>query len=247
MPGSLPTKVKATDPTSQQKFEQLVQRREAREPVHRIIGKREFWGLDIEISPATLEPRPETECLVEAVLTWVDANGRRDEPMRMADIGTGTGAIHIALMSELPNTTFVAVDICDQALATAKRNAANFGLANRVEYYQGSYCEPLIGKFDAILSNPPYIRSQDMTHLQPEVRLFDPALALDGGKDGCDAYRTLLANSSALLSQNGALIVEIGDGMAADIEAIAIENSWQLDVLGKDLAGHERIMVFSRP
>ena len=236
----------AAAPAHQRQFEQMLQRREAREPVHRIIGKREFWGLDIEISPATLEPRPETECLVEAVLDWVDAKGGREKPMRMADIGTGTGAIHIALMSQLPNTNFVAVDICDQALATAKRNAAKIEISHRVEYYQGSYCEPLVGKFDAILSNPPYIRSQDMIHLQPEVRLFDPALALDGGEDGCDAYRKLLANSGTLLSQNGVLIVEIGTGMAADIEAIAIKYSWQLDVLGNDLAGHERIMVFSR-
>jgi len=227
-------------------FERFIVRRCVREPVHRILGKRQFWGLELDVSPAVLEPRADTERLIEAVLEWVDAHSNRLHPLRIADIGTGSGAIVVALLSELKNATAVAVDICKDALTVARANACKYGLGERIQFVQGSHCQPLTGMFDLVLSNPPYISTPNIEGLAPEVRNFDPLIALDGGVDGLDAYRQLLAESFNFLTVNGAVFFEIGHDQATDITQMAEKLAWQGIKTLQDLAGNDRVFQASR-
>lgn len=228
------------------RFERFIVRRCAREPVHRILGKRQFWGLELDVSPAVLEPRADTERLIEAVLEWVDVHSNRLHPLRIADIGTGSGAIVVALLSELKNATAVAVDICEEALTVARANACKYELGERIQFVQGSHCQPLTGMFDLVLSNPPYISTPEIEDLAPEVRNFDPLIALDGGVDGLDAYRQLLAESINFLTVNGAIFFEIGHDQATDITHMALKSGWQGIKILQDLAGNDRVFQASR-
>ena len=194
----------------------FAQRRMAHEPVARILGHKEFWGLDFELSAATLVPRPDTETVVEAALEFFRSNSGI-KPFRIADIGTGSGAILLALLSEFPDATGIGTDISAAALTTAELNARRFGLAGRASFVQCDYAATLSGSFDLIVSNPPYIRSSDIATLDRDVRDHDPHLALDGGTDGLDAYRAIIPQAAALLGPDGVLIVETGHDQSTPV------------------------------
>ncbi len=200
-------------------IESLANRRLAGEPVSRILGQKEFWGLPLALSPATLVPRPDTETVVELALEMLRTGSVNPRP-RIADLGTGSGAILLALLSELPDATGIGTDISEQALETATANAQRLGLAPRASFIQCDYASALTGPFDLIVSNPPYIRSADIADLAIEVRNHDPLKALDGGADGLEAYRALIPQSARILEMNAALVVEAGQGQAAQIEAL---------------------------
>ncbi len=201
-------------------LEQFAQRRLAGEPVARMLGEKEFWGLSLRLSSGTLVPRPDTEAVVELALEMLRAGGRSNHPLRIADLGTGSGALLLALLSELPGAQGFGTDISEDALQTAAANAARAGLAGRATFIACDYAVGLTGDFDLIVSNPPYIRSADIGGLAPEVRNHDPLAALDGGADGLDAYRALIPQAAALLAPGGALVVEAGQGQTGDIEAL---------------------------
>ncbi|MCP3419424.1 peptide chain release factor N(5)-glutamine methyltransferase [Bradyrhizobium brasilense] len=201
-------------------LERLAQRRLAGEPVARILGVKEFWGLPLHLSAATLVPRPDTETVVERALELLRADGVAERALRIADLGTGSGAILLALLSELPNAHGFATDISTEALQTASRNATALGLADRTTWIECDYGSGLAGAFELIVSNPPYIPSADIAGLDIEVRAHDPRAALDGGADGLDAYRALISQSAGLLASGGFLVVEVGQGQSGDVEAL---------------------------
>jgi release factor glutamine methyltransferase len=207
--------------TEADRVERFGQRRLAGEPVARILSIKEFWGLPLQLSAATLVPRPDTETVVERALELLRADGAGERPLlRIADLGTGSGAILLALLSELPQAHGFGTDISAEALATARRNAAALGLAERTTMIECDYGNGLSGPFDLIVSNPPYIRTTEIPDLATEVRDHDPRAALDGGADGLDAYRALISHSAGLLVSGGALVVEIGRGQEGDVEAL---------------------------
>ena len=223
------------------RLESFARRRLAGEPVARIVGMKEFWGLQLKLSPATLVPRPDTETVVELALEMLRAGGAINRPLRIADLGTGTGAILLALLSELPDATGIGTDISAEALRTAADNAARLGFSGRVDFVRCDYASALSGPFDLIVSNPPYIRSADIAGLAPEVRDHDPHAALDGGADGLDAYRALIAQAAGLLAPGAVLVVEAGQGQASQIEALMTGAGFALPGPPKaDLAGIRR-------
>lgn len=197
----------------------LARRRLRREPVARIVGMKEFWSLALRVDAATLVPRPETETVVEAALAAIDAGGARSRTLRIADLGTGSGAILLALLSELPNAFGVGSDASVPALCIASDNARRLGSA-RARFVACDMAAALRGTFDVIVSNPPYIASRDIAALAPEVRDFDPWRALDGGPDGLRFYREIAAAVPPLLAPGGALTVELGIGQAHAVAAI---------------------------
>ncbi|MDA9544618.1 SAM-dependent methyltransferase [Bradyrhizobium sp. CCBAU 45321] len=219
---------------------QHAQRRIAGEPVSRILGTREFWGLPFRLSEATLVPRPDTETVVELALEILRER-QAPHPPRIADIGTGSGAILLALLHEIPDAFGVGTDLSQNALMTARDNAAALGLADRAAFVACSYAAALGGPFDLIVSNPPYIPSAEIPKLSVEVREHDPHLALDGGNDGYDAYRALIPQASERLAPGGALVVEAGQGQAQNIETLMRAAALSLDRSPKaDLAGIPR-------
>jgi release factor glutamine methyltransferase len=197
----------------------LAQRRLAREPVARILGSKEFWSLTLRIDAATLVPRPETETVVEATLAAVEARGSRAQTLRIADLGTGSGAILLALLSELPNASGVGTDVSTAALSVARDNARRLGLTH-AHFVACDMATAFRGPFDLIVCNPPYIASGEIAALAPEVCEFDPRRALDGGPDGLDCYRAIAASAPALLSPHGVLVVELGAGQAEPVAAL---------------------------
>ena len=221
-----------------------LERRINGEPVHRILGFREFYGLKLMLSPETLEPRPDTETLVDLVLPFVREVVEREGACRILDLGTGTGAIPLALLNEVPQAVAVGVDISADALATARLNAEALGLAARFTALQSDWFTKISGRFHLIVSNPPYIRSTDIGALQPEVKRFDPLVALDGGEDGLDAYRTIAAGAAAYLEAGGRVALEIGFDQKADVSAIFGAAGYQLTADAFDLAGNDRVLVF---
>jgi release factor glutamine methyltransferase len=204
------------DPAEERAIAALAHRRLAREPVARIVGSKEFWSLPLCVDPATLVPRPETETLVESVLAAIDARGGRAKPLRVVDLGTGSGALLLALLSELPNASGVGTDVSIAALRVAAGNALRLRLT-RASFVACNVAAALHGPFDIIVSNPPYIPTSDIDALAPEVRDFDPHLALDGGSDGLDFYRTIAAAAPALLAPAGLVVVELGPGQAPSV------------------------------
>ena len=197
----------------------LARRRLGHEPVARILGRKEFWSLALAIDGATLVPRPETETVVEAVLAAIDAAGARQRPLRIADLGTGSGALILALLAELPNSTGVATDIDFGALLCARANARCLG-QTRAAFVACDMAAALAGPFDVIVSNPPYVASDDIAALVPEVRDFDPRRALDGGADGLEFYRAIAAAAPALVAPDGFVVVELGAGQAEAVAAL---------------------------
>jgi release factor glutamine methyltransferase len=199
------------------RLEDLARRRLGGEPIARILRLKEFWGLPLQLSAETLVPRPDTETVVELALEMLRAAPGPDRALRIADLGTGSGAILLALLSELPNASGIGTDISEDALQTAHNNAVHLGLAQRVDFVSCNYAAALSGPFDLIVSNPPYIRSADIAGLATEVRDHDPLAALDGGTDGLDAYRALIPQAARLLAAGGVLVVEAGAGQTSAI------------------------------
>lgn len=202
------------------RLEDFARRRLAGEPVARIVGEKEFWGLPLKLSPATLVPRPDTETVVELALELLRADDATKRPLRIADLGTGSGAILLALLSELPAAHGFGTDISQPALQTATANAVRAGLAARTTFIACDYASGLSGPFDLIVSNPPYIRAADIAGLAVEVREHDPRAALDGGADGFDAYRALIPQAAGLLAPGAILIVEAGEGQSGLINGL---------------------------
>jgi len=221
----------------------LAARRLVHEPVARIIGSKEFWGLEFRLSLATLVPRPETETVVETALAAIDASGPRTRAFRIADLGTGSGALLLALLSELPNASGVGTDISLAALETARDNAARLGLAARADFLACDFAAGLGGLFDLVVSNPPYIASGEISGLAPEVREYDPLLALDGGPDGLAAYRAITADTRRILVPGGMLIVELGAGQAVPVAAVLLDGGIEAGPPVNDLSGHPRALL----
>jgi release factor glutamine methyltransferase len=226
------------------RLEQFARQRIAGEPVARILGHKEFWGLSLQLSAATLVPRPDTETVVELALEIGRAESRRAGSVRIADIGTGSGAILLALLSEYPDAYGVGTDISVAALRTASANAVDLGLQSRAAFVACDYAAALSGGFDLMVSNPPYIRSADIAGLATEVRDHDPLRALDGGADGLDAYRMLVPQAARLLAPGGALVVEVGDGQSGDVrELMTAAGLTQERPAKADLAGIRRAVA----
>jgi release factor glutamine methyltransferase len=220
------------------RLEDLVRRRLAGEPIARILRLKEFWGLPLQLSAETLVPRPDTETVVELALEMLRAVPDPDRALRIADLGTGSGAILLALLSELPNASGIGTDISEDALQTAHNNAVHLGLAHRVGFVSCNYAAALSGPFDLMVSNPPYIRSADIAGLATEVRNHDPFAALDGGTDGLDAYRALIPQAARLLAPGGVLVVEAGAGQTSAIgELMTAAGLTQERPAKADLAG----------
>jgi release factor glutamine methyltransferase len=221
------------------RLQYLARRRLAGEPVARILGLKEFWGLPLQLSAATLVPRPDTETVVELALEMLQA--APDRRLRIADIGTGSGAILLALLSEFPEAYGFGTDISVAALRTAGSNAARLGFAPRAGFVACDYAAALSGAFDLIVSNPPYIRSAEIADLATEVRDHDPHRALDGGTDGLDAYRALVPQAARLLARGGALVVEVGLGQSDEVQRLMSRAGLTLESPPKaDLAGIRR-------
>jgi release factor glutamine methyltransferase len=223
-------------------IESLVERRAGREPLSRIRGEREFWGHAFRLAPATLDPRPDSETLVAAVLGEI---ADPMAPLRLLDLGTGCGCLLLALLGELPQATGIGVDRSRNAAAAAAANAASLGLGSRCRFVVGDWAQALAGTFDWIVCNPPYIPSAVIAGLAPEVARFDPPLALDGGIDGLDAYRVILPRLGLLLGAEGRLALEIGDGQSMAVTALAAESGLVMDRSIVDLGGRRRCLLFS--
>jgi release factor glutamine methyltransferase len=226
------------------RLEDFTRRRLAGEPVARIIGYREFWGLPLKLSAATLTPRPDTETVVELALEMLRAGRPANHPLRIADIGTGSGAILLALLSELPDAHGIGTDISEAALQTAHSNAVDLGLADRARFIACDYAAALAGDFDLIVSNPPYVRSAEIAGLAPEVRDHDPRRALDGGSDGLDAYRALVPQAAKRLVPSGILALEVGAGQSSEVAQLMTAAGLTVGSAPKaDLAGVPRAIA----
>lgn len=224
----------------------MVERRAGGEPVHRILGHREFHGLDLLLSKGTLEPRPDTEVLVDTLLPALKKTVADKGSARILDLGTGTGAICLALLKECPEATGVGSDISANALETAAKNAARNGLASRFETMRSDWFKKISGSFDIIVSNPPYIRSDIVTTLDREVRHHDPMAALDGGQDGLAPYRLIAADAGRFLVENGIVGVEIGFDQRLDVSAIFASHGFSLLDAVKDYGENDRVLTFRR-
>jgi release factor glutamine methyltransferase len=223
------------DPT---RFETMVGRRQAREPLAYITGRREFFGLMFEVSPATLIPRPDSETIVEAALAL-------PSPARVLDLGTGTGCLLLAVLHNRQGALGVGVDLAPEAAALAARNAAALGLDDRAMFLAGDWADALSGSFDLILSNPPYISGAAIAGLMPEVARYEPGRALDGGADGLAAYQRIIARLPDLLAPGGAAVLELGAGQAASLATLAASSRLTCETR-RDLAGIERAAVLQR-
>jgi release factor glutamine methyltransferase len=229
--------------TQQALYEENITRRLHHEPIQYITGQQEFYGLTLHVTPAVLIPRPETEHLVEAVLKFLPP----DQPLRIADIGTGSGAIAIALAAHLPQAAITALDISAEALTIAAANASEHNVASRIQFLQSDLLSALdhaAGTFDAIVSNPPYIPESDRSTLHPQVRDHEPAAALFAGQTGLDIYRRLIPQALDALKPNGLLALEIGHGQQADL-AILLAN-WQKVSFVNDLQQIPRVALARR-
>ncbi|MBC7954172.1 MAG: peptide chain release factor N(5)-glutamine methyltransferase [Rhodospirillaceae bacterium] len=226
------------------RLDQLAARRVAREPMSHILGRRGFWTLTLKVTADTLDPRGDTETLIEAVLSRI---ADRQAPLRMVDFGTGTGAILLSLLSELPNATGLAVDKSPAALAVARENAVANGVGDRTEFLLSDWGRDVDERFDVIVSNPPYIPDQDIDGLEPEVAAFEPRLALAGGPDGLDCYRALIPHMARLLAPGGIAAVEVGMGQAQSVASLFAAAGLVVGAVASDLAGIERCVVAGHP
>ncbi|HVU22053.1 MAG TPA: peptide chain release factor N(5)-glutamine methyltransferase [Rhizomicrobium sp.] len=224
-------------------FEAMLARRILREPLAYITGHKEFWSLDFEVGPGVLVPRPETETLIEAVLKYFPD---RSAPLRFIDLGTGSGCLPIAALSEYPNARGAGVDASEDALRWARHNIEKHALGDRCRFERGNWNAIPHQSSDVILSNPPYIKSADIPTLSPEVRKFEPVLALDGGPDGLDAYRSLAALVGPILRPNGRAFLEIGQGQAEAVSALMGAQGLKTTEILADLAGIPRCVVLKR-
>lgn len=225
------------------RLEPLLRRRCAGEPASRLAGRREFWSLPFLLSPDTLDPRPDSETVVEAALA---ALPDRRAPLALLDLGTGSGCLLLALLSELPAAVGVGVDASEGACRTARANAAALGLARRAAFVVADWAAPLGGQFDLVVSNPPYVSDAEMAALAPEVARFDPPRALAGGPDGLDAYRRLAPALAGLLRPGGLAVLEVGRGQAPAVAALLRAAALTVRAARRDLAGVERAVLAER-
>ncbi|GIK47875.1 MAG: release factor glutamine methyltransferase [Alphaproteobacteria bacterium] len=220
----------------------LTRRREAREPISHILGKKAFWTFEVAVTRDVLTPRPETELLVEAAVRLLP----KDSPARVLDLGVGSGAIILAVLAERPFTTGLGVDVSEAALAVARANAERLGLSDRLELRQGDWTEGLEGQFHLVLSNPPYIPADEIAGLQPEVARHEPRLALDGGADGLAAYRRILSQLDRVLAPGGTFAFEVGRGQAESVRTLAEAAGYATDAPLDDIAGVARVVTGHR-
>lgn len=230
-----------------ERFEALVARRLEREPVAQIVGSKEFWGLDFKVSDATLTPRPDSETLVGAVLSAVDGSERgRGHTWSVLDLGTGSGCLLLAVLSELTRARGVGIDVSEAALYIAGENARRLGLAERCRFVQCDWrdgLEALRERFELVIANPPYIPAAELAALAPEVANHEPRIALDGGDDGMTSYVSILDRVGDILAPGARLFLEVGAGQAGQVEAL-IEKAGLIPCgRRRDLAGHERVVV----
>ncbi|MBB4185785.1 peptide chain release factor N(5)-glutamine methyltransferase [Sinorhizobium terangae] len=223
-----------------------VARRAAREPVYRILGEREFYGLTFKLSKDTLEPRPDTETLVDCMIPHMRRIAARKGSCRIVDLGTGTGAICLAILHQVLEARGLGTDISEDALATARDNAERNGLSARFQTLRSNWFDKVDGRFDVVVSNPPYIRSRIVDELEPEVKLHDPAAALDGGDDGLNAYRAIALHADRHLETDGVIGLEIGFDQKQAVTALFVAQGFRLHDSAKDLGGNDRVLVFKR-
>lgn len=221
-------------------FTAMLARREAREPLAYILGKREFWSLEFAVGPGALTPRPESETLIEAALAEFPI---ADLPLRVLDLGTGTGCLLIAFLKERPQAFGVGIDISEKALTWARRNLGSHGMTNRARLSRADWTKGVEGAFDVILCNPPYVADAERASLAPEVARHEPEMALAAGKDGLDAYRQLGPRIGAWLRPKARAFVEVGQGQAADVAAIFGESGLDVVSIVPDLAQIPRCLV----
>jgi len=220
----------------------LAARRLRHEPVSRILGQKEFWSLSLSVTPDVLVPRPETETVVESALDFVEHGGLRMKKLRIIDIGTGSGALMLALLRELPNAIGTGTDVSKAALQVARANAAHCGLERRCSFVACDIASGVQGPFDLVVSNPPYIAHDEIASLAPEVRDYDPTVALDGGDDGLAAYRAIAAEAARLLAPGGRLFVELGAGQESEVRAVFTNAGLSVGPARKDLTGIPRVL-----
>lgn len=232
----------AIDASAAARAEVLLRERAARRPLAQILGKREFWGLEFQVTEDTLDPRPDSETLIAALSERL---ADRRVVRRILDLGTGTGCLLLALLHEFPRATGIGVDRSAAACAVARENARRLGLAERAEFLTGDWGNGLQGSFDVIVTNPPYIARAAIAQLQPEVRLYEPRTALDGGADGLDAYRALAPQLARLVAPGGAVAVECGAEQSGDAAAILAAADLHLQAIRADLAGVPRCLVLT--
>ena len=231
------------------RLEGAVARRLKREPVARITGVREFYGRRFALGPDALDPRPDTETLIEAALDLVAMKGWQEKPLELLDLGTGTGCILVTLLAELPYARGVGIDLSPDALALAVVNARRHGVSLRASFIAANWLDATVGKFDLVLSNPPYIAAREIASLADEVAAYDPRLALDGGPDGFEAYRRIAAPARRGLAEDGKLLVEIGPAQSEAVTEIFAAAGLTCDQTGGvrlDLAGRPRVLVAGR-
>lgn len=224
-------------------FDAAVARRATREPVAYITGRREFWSLDFEVSPAVLIPRPDSETLVETALQDL----KHAPPKRILDLGTGSGCLIVSLLTEWPTATAIAVDISPEALAVAKRNAARHAVAERIDFRHNDWAAAIDERFDLVISNPPYISNEVFEDLDPDVRDFEPATALKAGPQGLSAYERIARDLPALLQPEGLALFEIGFDQARTASGVFTKNGLEIVRIVRDLAHRDRVLVLKRP
>jgi release factor glutamine methyltransferase len=234
---------RAVDSTEAERFGALVARRAKREPMAHILGRREFWSLAFKVTADTLDPRPDSETVVQALL---DHTPDRSAPLRVLDFGTGTGCLLLALLHELPNATGLGIDISAAALAVARANAEALGLAARASFRESNWDDGIAPAFDIVLSNPPYIPVGEIAALQPEVAAFEPHLALDGGPDGLDHYRRLAPAAERLLETGGLAAFEVGLGQSDSVAGIGRAARLRHIATAGDLGGVPRCVLFQK-
>jgi release factor glutamine methyltransferase len=235
----------ALTPDVAMRLDGLVERRATREPISRITGTREFYGRSFLVDTGTLDPRADTETLIEAALGLLARAGKRDQPLRLLDLGTGTGCILLTLLAELPQATGVGTDLSLAALRLAETNAERLGVATRASFLVSDWLDAVSGEFDLIVSNPPYIATAEIEGLAPEVARHDPLLALDGGPDGLEAYRRIAAGARQLLEPKGQILVEIGAAQGPGVAGLLREEGFLVEKGSPrlDLAGRPRVVV----
>jgi release factor glutamine methyltransferase len=231
------------EPAMQQRFLELIERRAKRVPVSHLIGKREFWGMEFRVTADTLDPRPDSETVIEAVL---ERCRDREKSYKILDLGSGTGCLSLALLKELPRATAIGVDISDGALAVAKENALLLGFQGRSQYLVSRWCEKVVGAYDIVVANPPYIPTKSIDALAPEVAQYEPKVALDGGTDGLQCYREMVPALPKVLNDSGFAVLEMGAGQHDDLARIAGDNALRVDASVRDLSGTVRCMVLTR-
>lgn len=226
----------------QRAFEALVARRMTREPLSHILGQREFWSCDFMVTPDTLAPRPDSEVVIEAVLRHIRDRGLR--PRHVLDLGVGTGCLLLALLTELPDAFGIGIDRSEQTARVARQNARRLGLDHRSAFVVSDWVSALAApRFDVILSNPPYIPSAAIATLDPEVALYEPRAALDGGADGLDAYRALLPGMARLVAPDGLVALEIGSDQRNSVSALAVRAGFPYIRCVKDLEFRDRCII----